>query len=77
MPHVNIKMYPGRSEDVKQQLTNAIVRDVLSIVQCDEKWISVVVEEIDSTEWPEKVYKPEILDKQDSLYKKPGYNPFE
>jgi 4-oxalocrotonate tautomerase len=70
-------MYPGRSEDVKQQLADAIVRNVLSVVQCDEKWISVVVEEIDSAEWPEKVYKPEILDKQDSLYKKPGYNPFE
>jgi 4-oxalocrotonate tautomerase len=77
MPHVSIKMYPGRSEDVKQQLADVIVRDILSVVQCDEKWISVVVEEIDSTEWPEKVYKPEILDKQDSLYKKPGYNPFE
>jgi 4-oxalocrotonate tautomerase len=76
MPHVSIKMYPGRSEDVKRQLTDAIVRDVLSIVQCDEKWISVVVEEIDSAEWQEKVYKPDILDKQDSLYKKPGYNPF-
>lgn len=77
MPHVNIKMYPGRSEDVKQKLADAIARDVLAVVQCDEKWISVVVEEIDSAEWPEKVYKPEILDKQDTLYKKPGYNPFE
>jgi 4-oxalocrotonate tautomerase len=77
MPHVNIKMYPGRSEDVKQKLSDAIVRDVLSVVQCDEKWISVVVEEIDSAEWAEKVYQPEILDKQDNLYKKPGYNPFE
>ena len=60
-----------------RKMADAIVQDVLSIVQCDEKWISVVVEEIDSTEWPEKVYKPEILDKQDTLYKKPGYNPFE
>jgi 4-oxalocrotonate tautomerase len=77
MPHINIKMYPGRSEDMKQELTNAIVKDVLSIVQCDEKWISVVFEEIDSSDWPEKVYKPEIMNKQDKLYKKPGYNPFD
>jgi 4-oxalocrotonate tautomerase len=77
MPHINIKMYPGRSEDMKQELTNAIVKDVLSIVQCDEKWISVVFEEIDSSDWPEKVYKPEIMNKQDKLYKKPGYNPLE
>lgn len=50
MPQVSIKMYPGRSEHVKQQLADAIVRDVLSVVQCDEKWISVVIEEIDSAE---------------------------
>ena len=69
-------MYPGRSEDVKQKLTNAIVSDVLSIIQCDEKSISVAFEEIDSAEWPQKVYKPEILEKWDKLYRKPRYNPF-
>ena len=77
MPHVNIKMYPGRSKDVKQELTDAIVRDVVAITKCQEKSVSVSIEEIDSAEWPQKVYKPEILDKQDKLYKKPGYNPFE
>jgi 4-oxalocrotonate tautomerase len=75
MPHINVKMYPGRSEDMKQQLADTIVQNVLSVVQCDEKWISVVIEEIDSADWAEKVYRPEILDKQDKLYKKPGYNP--
>ena len=77
MPHVSIKMYPGRPEDVKREMTDAIVRDLVTIAKCQEKSISVAIEEIDSTEWPEKVYKPEILDKQDMLYKKPGYNPFE
>ena len=77
MPHISIKMYPGRSDEVKQKLADAIVRDVLSVVQCDEKSFSVVVEDIDSADWPQKVYKPDILDKQDKLYKKPGYNPFE
>ena len=75
MPHINVKMYPGRSEDMKQQLADTIVQNVLSVVQCDEKWISVVIEEIDSADWAEKVYRPEILDKQDKLYKKPRYNP--
>jgi hypothetical protein len=28
-------------------------------------------------DWTEKVYKPDIQDKWDKLYKKPGYNPFE
>jgi 4-oxalocrotonate tautomerase len=70
-------MYPGRSEDVKRELTEAIVRDVVAIAKCQEKSVSVAIEEIDSADWPETVYKPEILEKQDTLYKKPGYNPFE
>jgi len=37
----------------------------------------VAFEEVDPADWPEKVYKPDVLDKQDKLYKKPGYNPFE
>ena len=29
-------------------------------------------------EWPGKEYKPDILEKQQTLYRKPGYkNPFE
>lgn len=77
MPHVSIKMYPGRSEEVKQQLADAITRDVISIAKCEEKSVSVAFEEINQADWAEKVYRPEILNKQDKLYKKPGYNPFE
>ncbi|MGD8313443.1 MAG: hypothetical protein PVJ11_02250 [Syntrophobacterales bacterium] len=38
--------------------------------------VSVAFEEIEPAGWPEKVYKPDILDNPDTLYKKPGYNPF-
>jgi len=37
----------------------------------------VAIEEIKAEDWPEKVYKPDILNKLEKLYKKPGYNPFE
>ena len=77
MPHIIVKLYPGRSEQQKQQLADAITRDVISITKCEEKSVSVAFEEVDPADWPEKVYKPEILGKQDKLYKKPGYNPFE
>jgi catechol 2,3-dioxygenase-like lactoylglutathione lyase family enzyme len=33
--------------------------------------------DIEKEDWTEKVYKPDIHNKKDSLYKKPGYNPFE
>ena len=35
--------------------------------------ITVSIEEIEPSAWPKAVYKPEIVDKADKLYKKPGY----
>ena len=58
-------------------LAEEIVKDVVVIAKCEEKVVSVAFEEIEKEDWAEKVYKPDILDKQPSLYKKPGYNPFE
>jgi len=77
MPHVIVKLYPGRSEQQKKLLTTEIVKAVVSIAKVQEKSVSVAIEEIDPADWPEKVYKPDILDSLDTLYKKPGYNPFE
>ncbi|UCH21132.1 MAG: tautomerase family protein [Deltaproteobacteria bacterium] len=77
MPHVIVKLYPGRSEEQKKQLSDEIVKDVVSIAKCEEKVVSIAIEEIDPDDWAEKVYKPDILDNKDKLYKEPGYNPFE
>ena len=33
MPHVIVKMYPGRSEHQKTQLTEAIVKDVMAFAK--------------------------------------------
>lgn len=52
------------------------MKDVVDILQCEEKVVSVVIEDVKPEDWPEKVYRPDILDKQEKLYKKPGYNPF-
>ncbi len=76
MPHVIIKMYPGRSEEQKAKLAEKIVDDVVTIAKCEEKSVSVALEEIKPEDWAENVYKPDILEKQDNFYKKPGYNPF-
>jgi 4-oxalocrotonate tautomerase len=77
MPHVIVKLYPGRSEQQKKLLAEEMVKDVVAIAQCEEKSVSVAFEEIEPADWPEKVYKPDILDNRDTLYRKPGYNPFE
>jgi len=73
MPHIIVKMYPGRTEQQKRQLTDAIVKDVVTFAGVGESSVSVAIEEISPAEWTEKVYKPDIQGKWDTLYKKPGY----
>ncbi len=77
MPHVIVKLYPGRSEEQKIKLADEIVKDIVTIAKCAEKSVSVAFEEIEKEDWAETVYKPDILNKKDSLYKEPGYNLFE
>jgi 4-oxalocrotonate tautomerase len=77
MPHVSVKLYPGRSEQQKIQLAEQIVKDVVALIKCGEESVSLAIEEIKPQDWAEKVYKPDILGKWEKLYKKPGYNPFE
>ena len=76
MPHIIVKLYPGRSELQKTRLAEEIVKDVVAIANCEEKSVSVAIEEIKPEDWAEKVYKPDILGNPEKLYKKPGYNPF-
>ena len=75
MPHVMVKLWPGKSEQQEKQLAEAIVEDVVSIMKLGEESVSVSIEEIEPQDWTEKVYKPDILNKPQNLYKKPGYNP--
>jgi 4-oxalocrotonate tautomerase len=76
MPHVIIKMYPGRTPEQKKKLASSIAECVISIAKCGETSVSVAIEEISPEDLAEKVYKPYILEKQDTIVKKPGYNPF-
>ena len=72
MPHVIVKMWPGRSEDQKVRLAEQIAKDVMEIVQCPPEAVSVALEEVKSEDWAEQAYKPEIQGKWDTLYRKPG-----
>ena len=73
MPHVAVKLFPGRTEQQKIQLAEQITRDVVEIIRCDESSVSVSIEDVSPADWAEHVYKPDIIDKADKLYKKPGY----
>jgi 4-oxalocrotonate tautomerase len=75
MPHVIVKLWPGKSERQKNRLAEAITKDVMEILHYGDESVSVALEEVKSRDWLEKVYKPDILNKWDNVYKKPGYDP--
>jgi 4-oxalocrotonate tautomerase len=77
MPHIIVKLYPGRSEQQKARLAERIVRDVVDTLSADDKSVSVAIEEVERDDWAEKVYKPDIAARWEQLYVKPGYNPLE
>jgi len=76
MPHVAIKLFPGKTEEQKVELAEAIRQSMLSIFKSTDQSISIAFEEVDTKDWLETVYKPEIEAKADKLYKKPGYDPY-
>ncbi len=73
MPHVIVKLAPGKTEEQKAQLANEISGSVMRVLGYDADAVSVALEEISRQDWAEKVYRPDILQRPQNLYKKPGY----
>ena len=74
MPHVIVKLWPGKSERQKARLAEAIARDVIDVLGYGEESVSVAIEEVKPEDWKELVYKPDVVNKPEQLYKKPGYD---
>jgi 4-oxalocrotonate tautomerase len=75
MPHVIVKLYSGKSERRKQALAQAITDAVMSRLGYGEESVSVGIEDVEPKDWTERVYRPDIIGKPDTIYKKPGYDP--
>lgn len=73
MPHVVVKMYPGRTQEQKEELSEMITQAVMESIGVEERTISIAVEEIPREDWDRLVYQPEIMGKAETLLKKPGY----
>jgi 4-oxalocrotonate tautomerase len=73
MPHVIVKLWPGKSEKQKARLADKIAKDVMNVLNYGEESVSVGFEEIKSQDWKKKVYKPDIQGKWAKLCKTPGY----
>lgn len=75
MPHVIVKLWPGKSERQKKELAEEITRSVTSILNYEDEAVSVAFDEVQSKDWIEMVYNAEICDKWDSVVKRPIYTP--
>ena len=74
MPHIVVKLWPGKSEQQKKRLAQEITQAVMTTLSYGEESVSVGIEEVDAKDWMEKVYNPEIRAKPKTIYKKPGYD---
>jgi len=75
MPHVIVKLWPGKSEQQKKKLAAKITEAVMSTLHYGEESVSVGIEEVKAADWTEQVYKPDIIAKRGTIYKEPGYEP--
>jgi 4-oxalocrotonate tautomerase len=48
MPHVIVKLWPGKSEEQKTQLAEEIVKDVTMVLNYGEESVSVAIEEVEA-----------------------------
>ena len=73
MPHITIQMYPGRSDELKKKLAEAVVKTASEELQRGKEHFSVSIEDVPQEEWNEKVYKKVTDPANKTVFVKPGY----
>lgn len=73
MPHIAVKMFPGRTEEQKQEFAARVVETAMAVFGSSEASLSVAIIEVEPSDWDAKVYAPEIVADESALYKRPGY----
>ena len=73
MPHVEIKCFPGRTEEQKQKCAEEITKAITETMGGAASSVSIAIKEISQDDWKEKVWDKEIAPQEAELYKKPGY----
>lgn len=73
MPHVIVKLWPGKSEQEKTRLAEAITKAVTDILHYGDESVSVAFHEVEAQKWAKEVYRPDIEESRNKLDKRPGY----
>lgn len=66
MPYIAIKAFP-KDEETKKKVVNKINQIFLEEWGCPQEALTISLEEISPDDWNEKVLKPEIEPKKDSM----------
>ena len=72
MPHVVVKMYPGRSNEIKENLAKKIAACVVEELGAKPGVVSVAIEDVQPDDWMEQVYDKEIRN-NGNVFVKPDY----
>ncbi len=75
MPHVIVKIAVGRNQQQKERIASKVTIAIMTTANVGEDAVSVSIEDFEPSEWAEKVFRPDILGKPDTLFRKPGYDP--
>lgn len=75
MPHVIVKLYPGRDAADKRAMADAIAVALRDSAGYALENVSVAMEEVEPSRWMADVYAPEIAGRVEQLVRRPGYGP--
>lgn len=73
MPHFQINLIEGKSEEQKQELVAEVIKAAQKVVGMGNDSYSVAIEEFSAEQWKNEVYPNTIMGNEEILVKKPGY----
>lgn len=73
MPHIEIKCFPGRSDEQKTLCAEKVAQAAAEALGCDLSSVSVAIKEVEKENWKKDVWDKQIVPDEKYLYKKPEY----
>ncbi|WP_065187538.1 tautomerase family protein [Shewanella woodyi] len=73
MPHINIKHFPGVTQQQEVSLVEGITALLCDTLHCDAGAVSIAMQAVSSQKWQEEVVQKEIESATEQLVKKPNY----
>ncbi len=72
MPHITIQMYPGRDEETKKKLAQAVLDAASKSLDRGSEHFSVSIKDVSQDKWKAEVYDKVLADADTII--KPGYS---